>query len=348
MNILFVGELNPAGRGYQRYRAFKEMGHAVLGCSLVPQEQDLGHKPSLWQRLRWRTGFPADGGGVNAKMLEEARLSRADLIWVEKGNIIRPATLARAKDVSYPVRLVSFSEDDMFSRHNRSWYYTEGLKHYDIVFTTKSYNCASDELPALGAKRVIFVDKAFDRHAHRPMPLTEDEVRRFGADIGFIGTYEESRANSMLYLAQNGLKVRVWGTGWGSLASKHPNLIVENRGLYGDDYCRGICATRINLCFLRKANRDLQTDRTMEIPACGAFMLAERTPEHLRLFQEDEEAAYFSSNQELLEKAGHFLANEASRRRIATAARMRCEKSGYSHHERLRWMLDQICADGAG
>ena len=80
----------------------------------------------------------------------------------------------------------------------------------------------------------------------------------------------------------------------------HPNLVIENRPIYGEDYVKGLCATRINLCFLRKINRDLQTDRTMEIPACGAFMLAERTDEHLRLFAEGKEAAHFDSNEELL------------------------------------------------
>ena len=77
----------------------------------------------------------------------------------------------------------------------------------------------------------------------------------------------------------------------------------------------------------------------MEIPACGAFMLAERTDEHLRLFEEGKEAAYFGSNEELLEKVRYYLNHEDERRMIASAGRKRCLDSGYSHHERLKYML---------
>ena len=342
MNILFIGPLSPFGRTYQRKRALEELGYSVTAHSSPPEGLSYGDIPSLSYRVLCKVGFEPDLTRANKAILRKLQNQHFDILWIEKGNAIWPRTLRAVKDVSPTTQILSYTEDDMFAPHNRSVFYTRGLKHYDVVFTTKSYNCTPNELPSLGAKRVIFVDKAFDIHAHRPIPVSLNDVEALGGDVGFIGSYERERAESMLYLAKNGISVRVWGYGWSKLAGYHPNLLIENRPLLGDDYAKGLCATRINLCFLRKMNRDLQTDRTMEIPACGAYMLAERTGEHLRLFEEGKEAAYFGSNEELLEKVRYYLDHEGERRGIASAGRKRCLDSGYSHHERLKYMLRRI------
>jgi spore maturation protein CgeB len=126
------------------------------------------------------------------------------------------------------------------------------------------------------------------------------------------------------------------------MTARPPGLMLENRYLLGDEYAKGMCAFDINLCFLRKINRDLQTTRSIEIPACGAFMAAERTAEHLALFVEGKEAVFFRSNDELIEKCRYYLDHPEERMRIAAAGRQRCLSAGYSNHDRMKAMLREI------
>ena len=134
--------------------------------------------------------------------------------------------------------------------------------------------------------------------------------------------------------AKDGGRVKEWAT-------SHHNafLRVEDRALFGDDYAKAICSFSINLCFLRKLNRDLQTTRSIEIPACGAFMLAERTAEHRRLLDEGVEAEFFDNRDELLSKCRHYLSHEEERVRIAAVGRQRCVQSHYSYDDQLQGVL---------
>ncbi len=121
-----------------------------------------------------------------------------------------------------------------------------------------------------------------------------------------------------------------------------PNLTLHDVWLDDLDYPKSLNATRINLGFLRKANRDLQTTRSVEIPACRAFLLAERTDEHLGLFTEGVEAEFFDGPEELLAKCRHYLAHDDERRRVAEAGFARCIRDGYDNEGRLRRVLDHL------
>ena len=119
-------------------------------------------------------------------------------------------------------------------------------------------------------------------------------------------------------------------------------MIVKPGWVLAEDAAKVFCATKINLHFLRKVARDLQTTRSVEIPACRGFMLAERTQEHLDLFDEGSEAEFFDDIDELLAKIKHYLLHSEQRKTIANAGYERCVKSGYSNYDRLNEILDVI------
>jgi spore maturation protein CgeB len=206
--------------------------------------------------------------------------------------------------------------------------------------TTKTYNVS--ELLGKGARRVLHAGKGYDPHIHRPIELSPSDYATYLSDVAFVGDYEEDRAKRVTSIATSGIPVRIWGTRWNRLSRLHPNLRIEGRPVYGDEYAKVLCATKINLCFLRKANRDRYTARTIEIPACGAFMLAERTKEHLKLFEEGKEAEFFETDNEMIDKIRYYLTHADDRRRIALAGRERCLKSEYSNHHRIASVLKNI------
>ena len=338
MNILFVGDLNEFGRSAQRFRVLGELGHRVIGITTVPRAFRPGiDKTNLWNRFLWKLGIPPDATEANKEIRAEVQKGNFDVVWIEKGVTIRPATLIFIKKVSPKTKLAFCSEDDMHARHSRTLFFDHGVRYYDVVFTTKTYNLA--EMKLLGARRVeLFLD-SYDKEMHRPLSLNEKEREKYECEVSAIGAFEKERATSLLYLAEHGIKVVAWGNGWSSWVGRHSNLLVKNEHLFGIEYAKAINATKINLNFLRKINRDEVTSRSVEIPACGGFMLAERTKRHLEFFIEGKEAEFFGSNEEMLEKVRYYLEYDEERKRIAAAGKMRCEKNGYSNRAQLARML---------
>jgi len=343
--ILFVADLNFHAKGHSRLAALGRLGHEVKAITHTPiGGGERGHPSfSLVFRFAWKLGIHLDTEGVNHSLEAEAASFEPDIIWIEKGNMVKPATLKALHRTCPNAVIASYSEDDMYNPLNRTLAYQWGLKHFDIVFVTKSFNAEKEELPSLGAKVCVVVDKAYDPEQHKPIELTEEEQMELAADVGFIGTFASERGHDLRFLADNGICVRAWGNGWEGF-SDSANLIVENRALVNQPsdlrYTKGIRATKINMGFLRKVNRDLQTDRSVEIPASGGFMLAEYSSEHARLFADGREAVFYHDLDDLLAKVRHYLNHDDEREMIAAAGRRRCLDSGYSHDDRMRFMIE--------
>jgi len=214
------------------------------------------------------------------------------------------------------------------------------LRHCDAVATPNPR--AQRDLRRLRC-RVVPAEKAYDRDLHRPLELTADERLALGAPVGFVGHWERPRAQILERLHRDAIPLAIWGQQWARHTRGRPLAAAVRGGpKFGIDYARILNAFDIGLCFLRRKAGDRVTSRSIEIPACGVFMLAERTDEHRALFDEGREAEFFSSYGELRDKIRHYLAHPAERETIAAAGRRRCVQSGYHHEGRLGRLLDRL------
>jgi len=333
--LLYIGSLIPEGTCLMRFKMLREIGYEVIPVNTTL----FGEKfPRIIQAIQFRLCWGPSVWKLNNEIVRIAKEVKPEIIWVDKGLWICSETLKKIRN-SIKTTIVHYNPDDPFGDFRKGWRaFIKAIPEYDIHFVPR--DCNIKEYEDVGAKKVFRLYRGFDPNTHHPMPISAKERENFGGEVGFIGSWEKERADSLVFLARQGIKIRIWGEGWNMAA--HPNLIIENQALLGADYAVGICSFDINLSFLRKGNRDMSTSRSIEIPACGGFMLTERTDEHLALFEEGREAEFFGSDEELLDKVKYYLAHPEERKRIAAAGRERCLKSGYSYQDRLKRLLSVI------
>ncbi len=342
INILSIGGfINLSNTCLHRHWALKKIASKIDKVNTRSKKTKLSYKIA-YRLFNW--GIPVflpDHQKANKTIKKLVQENEYDVIWIDKGNTIHPKTLLFIKKENPNAVIVSYTADNMVERHNQSYNFLKCVPLYNYHITTKSY--IIDDLKSLGAQNVIFTNQSFESTFHYPRKLSISDQLNLAADIGFVGTWEKERSDSIEYLAKHGLSVRVFGTGnWLKLKGKYPNLTIEDKILYGEEYAKSFKAFKISLCFLRKINLDKHTSRTMEIPACGGFMIAERTDEHKMLFEENKEAVYFSSNEELLAQCRYYLDNDEERKHIAQAGTLRCKTSGYSNIDAVNKILKQI------
>jgi spore maturation protein CgeB len=145
----------------------------------------------------------------------------------------------------------------------------------------------------------------------------------------------------MKYLAENGVKVDIFGNMWNKAKTSDvsKNLTIHFKELVGDNYNHTLANAKVVLGFLRKVNLDTQTSRTFEIPACGGFMIMEYTKNKDRFITEDKQMVYFRTKEELLHKVRYYIQHQSEARTIVKNARLRCETDHYEYNYRIDEIL---------
>lgn len=333
--LLYFGPQWPGSTSLQRLHAFQQLdGISAVG---INNGSEVGQPSSLWRRVRWKLRLPVDALAENQRLMDGVAEHRPDIVVVDNSKVISRKALRTIRGMGVG-RLVYYSPDDIVAPHNLSMPLKWSLPDWDIVCTTKTFNVS--ELLALGVKRPLLIGKAFDPELHRPMPREAMGAEFESFDAVFIGTYERERCASINALAESGSSVVVYGADKGKWQGKslHPGITLRN-SVFDEDYVRSWHVGKVALCFLRKANRDRITQRTMEIAAVGRPMVAERTDEHDQHFECGRDYLGFRDDHELSSCVKSLVGNDEARIALGAAARRRCLVGGYSSVDRAREMI---------
>jgi spore maturation protein CgeB len=333
--ILFICNEDKA-TSLQRYLALKRMSSNVDRIFHQRLRRPSSLFKQIFSSLLFRIGLPIDYHKINQHIVQKNTKTKYDIILIEKCLILKPKTIKQIRCINKDVKLILYILDDFKNKGNQSRYFLDSIPLYDLIVTTKNYNV--EEYYTLMAKKVKYIKNAYSID-HHTIPINSSLYSKytFKSDITFIGTYEKERADFLVKIANLGYKIIVYGwSNKGKKSIKHDNIINMEKHIYSEEYANVIYHSKINLNFLRKSNRDNETTRTVEIPACGGFMLSERTIEQIEMFEEGKEAEYFDGLSELINKIEYYLTNEEERLSIAYNGYLKCRKADYSYENQLK------------
>jgi len=268
---------------------------------------------------------------------------------IAKGVEIFPETLKIISEELPDILIININHDDYFSRApgNRFTDLEASIPHYHYFFPTKKINVA--ELRERGAQEVHYLPFGYDSSLYIPIQPTREEYDRYRSDLVFIGNYETERARQMEVIAD--LSLSIWGRGWNKWqipavlrrCYRKPDCL-SNPEM---DFPKVVNSSSISLNFFRKENRDTLNPRAFELPACGAFVLSQRSEELMEYFDEGREIVTFASREELQAKARYYLSHDREREKIAAAGLKKVIAGGHTILKRVKALLE-ICAGRAG
>jgi hypothetical protein len=291
------------------------------------------------RRILWGPGVVR----IRRALIARVEETRPDITLLYQGHYYDGETVAALSRLSF---VVGYHNDDPFGTRGNMLRYRHllpALPQYQGFHVFRRINLA--EAISAGARRVGLLRSYYLPWVHYPQSLDVQQSREFGCDLVFAGHAEQDiRIGCISDAVRAGIAVKLFGEDrfWKrALDADVYDRLGPTSKVLGERYRLALCGAKIAACFFSKWNRDQYTQRVFEIPACGIFMLSERTDEMLELFNEGQEAAYFSSKEEFVDKTRYYLAHDSERQRIAANGADRVRADKHDIHSRMRqWLAD--------
>lgn len=308
-----------------------------LGCAVTPfswfdsfHRWVSGHSEpvpaSAWSRIENRLSAGPLVWRLNRQLERVVVDSGGDVLWLYNARLVLPSTIRKLRKLLPRLKVVLYSNDNLFSSHPKPDIYRHILKSVPFASLNLAYRFQDVELlNRAGSSATKMLRSYFVPSADFPLAVS-DIPAEFHADVVFAGHYEpDSRLEYLDRLAATNLgRFRLFGGGWSSALKRLPaessiRQLLPTVPVVGINYQRAICGSKIALCFLSTNNRDTYTRRNFQIPAMGVFQLSQYSGDLATLFSEGRDIEFFRDVDELIDKVAFYLRNSEARERIARA-----------------------------
>jgi spore maturation protein CgeB len=344
MTILYFGDDAENSTCYHRAQALRRLGHDVLIFNPATALSGF-HSNGLFSRFHYRTGYRFTDK-IFLEWLGRILVDlvvKPDLCWVNSGEFFSRKFVQTLRALGCPVILYN-NDDPTGSRDGALWHtLLRALTFYDLCITRR--HPTEVEMLQRGARKTLRVSMSYDEVIHRPPAPDEPIPEHFFSDLTFVGTWMQKEARHVILrqLHEAGLKVNIWGGLWHKCPDQ--DLLAkcwQGRAISGRDYVNAIAGAKISLGLLSHGNRDQHTRRSVEIPYCGGLLCAERTPEHLELYEEGKEAVFWESPEECLRQCSRLIADETLRESIRQGGMAKVRQLKVGNENVCQQILDHI------
>ncbi len=336
---LLLGETNPGGLTGSYARGFADLGVNVevfdyYAC--IEEGLPKGLRPHLLRSMGWSLNRPR----AERRLVERVATMRPGLVFAIKCDDLTAEVYSAIRVASPGTTLAAFHPDDPF---NRRRLLRRGPSHRRALVQIRSVDCFFVWAPHLverarqaGARRARYLAFGLDPHLHFPIDLSPADRRRFGADVAFIGNWDEKRQQWLSAFERSGLQLAIWGGTYWRDRCRSDYLRKSWRGtdVVGDDFRRAVAGAKVCLNVLRTQNEGGHNMRTFEIPGCGGVLLAEWSDDQARHLRPDREAVYVPTPGEMVAAAARLCEDGGAREAIRRAGRARAQTATYAHRAR--------------
>lgn len=273
---------------------------------------------------------------INEMLIEAVSGYKPDVLLVLLGENIQPRTIEKINQAG--VITVNWVFDTLLFPYRRDYLRNVSCV-YDYIFIIDSLDIL--KFIDIKAKHIESLPLGCSPRVHRRVDLSEEEFKKFGSDVAFVGTLSPQRQKMLESLNDFDLKI------WGHWQKKSP-LLGENykeQDIYGEGAAKIYNASKItidihNLYGLEKEIFNV-TPRVFEVPACGGFLLTNYVPQLNEFYKVGEEIIAYKNIEELKDLVRYYLQHDRERKEIAQRAYQRARQE-HTYAKRLERLLNAV------